>query len=389
MRSCVLSLVMGACLVAQTPGRSALLEQQLSSAPDRAIALFVLAGACTAEGAKDRALHWLRELVGLNTGFDPVQTRLAERFRGEPEFQRLAAGADADNPPIVRGRAAVTLADRALIPEGLAWDPATRRLYLGSIHRKKIVEIAPDGTARDFVTSGQDGLDQVLGMKVDSKTRTLWAASSSKGQSGLFRFDLQTGRLLRKYVLEGNHLFNDLAVSSAGDVYVTDTNAGALYWISHATGAIAEFLPGTKFDDANGLALSDDERTLYVAAWPGGIMVVSLEAPSARALAHAPNVTLAGIDGLYAYGRDLIAIQNAAMFPRVVRLRLSRGGERLDRLEVLERRHPLYQIPTTGAVAGRQFYYIANSQIDRLSDEGLVTPGELRPTVILSLDLER
>jgi hypothetical protein len=380
---------MGASLVAQTPGRSALLEQQLGSAPDRVIALLALAGASSAEGAPDRALRWLRESVGLNAGFDPRQTRLAERFRGDPEFQRLAARADADNPPILRSRTAVTLADRELIPEGLAWDPATRRLYIGSMHRKKIVEIAPDATVRDFVTSGQDGLDQVLGLKVDSKTRTLWAASSSKGQTGLFRFDLQTGRLLRKYVLEGNHLFNDLVVSSAGDVYFTDSNAGSLYWISHATGAIAEFLPGTKFDYANGLALSDDERALYVAAWPGGIMVVSLEAPSARPLAHAPNVTLAGIDGLYAYRGDLIAIQNAAMFPRVVRLRLARGGDRLDRLEVLERRHPLYQIPTTGAVAGRQFYYIANSQLDRLTDEGLVTPGELRPPVILSLDLER
>jgi len=389
MRSCVVWLVVGTCLIAQTPSRSAMLEQQLSSAPDRAIALLVLTGACWAEHTRDRALHWLRELVELKTGFDPAQTALPAELRADPEFQRLAARAAADNPPITRSRTAFTVADRELIPEGVAWDPATRKLYLGSIYKKKIVVIAPNGAARDFVASGQDGLDQVLGMKVDPKTRTLWAASSSKGQSGLFHYDLQTGRLVRKYVLEGNHLFNDLVVTSAGDVYVTDSNAGALYWISHAADAAAELLPGTKFDFTNGIAISADEKKLYVSAWPAGISVVDLPARTVKPLAHASNVTLAGIDGLYTFGGDLIAIQNAAMFSRVVRLRLVHGEDRVERLDVLERRHPLHQIPTTGAVAGRQFYYIANSQVDRLSDDGAVKPGELKPVVILSLSLPR
>jgi hypothetical protein len=385
----VLWLVVAACLVPQTPSRSAVLERQLPSAPDRAIALFVLTGACWAEGAKDRALHWLRELVELKTGFDPAQTGLPAQLKADPEFLRLAAQAAADNPPITRGRTVFTVADAELIPEGVAWDPTTRKLYLGSIYKKKIVEIAPSGATRDFVASGQDGLDEVLGLKVEPKTRTLWAASSSKGRSGLFHYDLRTGRLVRKYVLEGNHLFNDLVVTSAGDVYVTDSNAGALYWISHAADAPTELLPGTKFEFTNGIALSADEQKLYVSAWPAGISVVDLLARTVTPLAHAPDVTLAGIDGLYTFGGDLIAIQNAAMFSRVVRLRLVHGEDRVERLDVLERRHPLYQIPTTGAVAGRQFYYLANSQVDRLTDDGAVKPGALKPVVILSLSLAR
>jgi hypothetical protein len=389
MRSCVVWLVMGACLLAQAPSRSAILEQQLDKAPDRGIALLVLASTCAAEGAKDRALHWMRQLVELKAGVDPTQTGTGAKLQAEPEFQRLAAQATADNPPITRSRTAFTVADKELIPEGLAWDPATRKLYLGSIHKQKIVEIVPDGTVRDFVASGQDGLKGVLGMKVDPRTKTLWAGSSTQGQSGVFHYDLRTGRLIRKYVLDGDHLFNDLVVTSAGDVYVTNSNRGALYWISRASDTLAEFLPGVKFDDANGIALSGDEKKLYVSAWPAGIMVVNLETRTVGPLAHAPNVWLAGIDGLYAYGGGLLAIQNAATFPRVVRVRLVDGQDRVESVEVLERRHPLHAIPTTGAVAGNEFYYIANSHIDHLPDDTLVKPDELTPVVILLLKLER
>jgi hypothetical protein len=78
-----------------------------------------------------------------------------------------------------------------------------------------------------------------------------------------------------------------------------------------------------------------------------------------------------------------------SVFPRVVRLRLLDGEDRVERLVVLERRHPLRQIPTTEAVAGRQLYDIASSQVDRLSGDGVVKPADRKPVVILSLSLAR
>jgi hypothetical protein len=54
---------------------------------------------------------------------------------------------------------------------------------------------------RDFIAAGQDGIGSVIGIKVDPRTNTLWANSLSNTEgSGVFHYDLATGRLIRKYV---------------------------------------------------------------------------------------------------------------------------------------------------------------------------------------------
>ena len=57
--------------------------------------------------------------------------------------------------------------------------------------------------------------------------------------------------------------------------------------------------------------------------------------------------------------------------------------------EVLESNHPASDIPTTGVIEGDQFYFIANSQMDHLSDKGIIDSEQLNDTVILKLDLDR
>ncbi len=96
---------------------------------------------------------------------------------------------------------AYTLRERDLAPEGVAYDPVDESFYVSSICKHKIERLAPDGAATDFKSSGQDGLGETLGMKVDAKRRYLWVTSDSfagdpKGSRfALYQYDLNTGAL--------------------------------------------------------------------------------------------------------------------------------------------------------------------------------------------------
>jgi hypothetical protein len=160
------------------------------------------------------------------------------------------------------------------------------------------------------------------------------------------------------------HLLNDIEIAPSGDVYVTDTRAGTV-WRLPANGATELTpIPG-RFTFANGLALSPEADLLYVSAWPDGILVVDLKDGAAAPIARPNGLSLAGIDGLYFHRGSLIAIQNAFMVPRVIRLTLTKDMHAIAKSEVLERRHPLFDGVTTGVIAGREFFYMANMQIDR------------------------
>src|SRR5688572_16859465 len=67
-----------------------------------------------------------------------------------------------------------------LIPEGIAIHPDNGTIYISSIAQKKIVTVMADGTSADFISEGQDGFLEGLGMKVDKKRSFLWALSNTR-----------------------------------------------------------------------------------------------------------------------------------------------------------------------------------------------------------------
>jgi len=74
---------------------------------------------------------------------------------------------------------------------------------------------------------------------------------------------------------------------------------------------------------------------------------------------------------------------------RVIRLHLSETLDQITAIDVLDQDHPLYSNPTTGAIAGDWFYYIATAQFERFDEDGNLAPwDELSDTYVLKLRLE-
>jgi hypothetical protein len=199
------------------------------------------------------------------------------------------------------------------------------------------------------------------------------------------------GKLIRKYTLSRKtdaHLFNDLAINSRGDVFVTDSRAGTVYWVSRATERLAVFTPPLKIEAANGIAISDDGTKLYVAGFAEGITVVDVASRSHHAIAHPADLCLATIDGLSFYNGSLIAIQNGVMAHRVVRYRLARDLNKIEGFEILDRRNPVYEGITTGTIADGAFYFMANTQLDKVVDGKIAPNVQLNSIKILKIDLK-
>lgn len=138
-------------------------------------------------------------------------------------------------PPVL------TVAADNQFPEGVAWDPTRRSLLVGSLAQPALITaVGRDGVNRTVVSDPD--LPGFVGLKVDARRNRIVAAIGSPfapGPSFLAVYDLRTGARKQLVDLSGDgHAANDVALDPAGNAYVTDTGAGAVYKVDlagHAT----------------------------------------------------------------------------------------------------------------------------------------------------------
>ena len=355
-------------------------------------------------GGTDSAVTLLQRLAreGAAVAFGAPEDSAFVRVRAQPVWTRVAAALAEAKRPISHSTPAFELAERDLTAEGTAWDARTRTVYLGSMYKRKVVAVGPDGAPRDVIRSGQDDIGPVVGIEVDPVRRGLWVASMVLPEAGipltdttyaahglLFHYDVDSGRLRRKYVLPPSggvrHGFNDLTVMPNGDVYLTDSASGAVYWLRAGADEVVEVVPPSTYMFPNGITRSDDGRYVFVSHGAG---VDRIEVASRRRtrLATPDTLNLGGIDGLAFYRNALIAHQ-PSWFQRVIRLELDSRQERVASWSTIERHHPRFDFPTTGEVAGDSYYYIANAQLRRFRDGRIFPWDSLQPVLVLKTEL--
>jgi len=323
-------------------------------------------------------------------------------LRDAPALREVARRLAANAAPMAASAVAVTLAEPDFFPEGISHDPRSGAWYVGSIRRRKVTRILPGGASDDLVRQGQDGIWSVLGVRADPVRSTLWLTTAAipqgagylaadSGRSGIYAFDLGTGRLKGRYLLPespAGHLLGDLVVAANGDVYATDSRDPVIWRIRSGAEEAQEFLRHPLFRSLQGPALDPSGRTLYVADYSHGVLAVDLNTRQVRALPAPPRTTVLGIDGLAWYAGSLIGIQNGVSPPRVLRLQLDAPGQRITEVAVLDRNLSHATEPTIGTVWGRRYFYVANSQWEAYDDGGRLRPGvRLMPPRILEIKL--
>ncbi len=381
--ACVVTLlVLGLSVWAQLPPRQKLpvedqrafemelerLETLLPSANNRPAIELQIANTYAAGGQYSEAMQRLRKLVGLKFGFDPSRDPDFAKLGDTAEFQSIMDEVCRQTPPVHNSRLITTLNDRDVRPENIAFDTKRNAFLLGDTASFELVRCSLDGRCVTLVTAEAGERGYALGLKLNRAADEVWATYNTPTGGGLRCYDLETGKLLRSASIEGKHVFNDLALSSVGSIYITDTAEGSVYRMSSGTSALARIAPQHTFTAANGIAISGDERRLYVSTWEDGIDVIDLQSGSIVPVMHPDHVCLAFIDGLYATYGSLIAIQNGPMLPRIVEFTMSASHSHITAIRVLERRNPAFDGITTGVIVGNDFYYVANPQTDKGND---------------------
>jgi len=276
-------------------------------------------------GNEKSSLDFLELAIHLGLAFDMEQDSAFWAFKNHAEFEEIQTKIEHLKQPIYNSKAAFSLSEKDMIPEGIAYDPVEQNFYLGSTYKSKVVKVDINGIANDFAKQRQDGLRTVLGMKVDAKRGILWVCSTVNdpppknvnrediGWSGIFKYDLKTGRLIKKYTVQQQgetHLFNDISLTKQGDVFITDSGFSAIYIIPHQKDELELFLKSDAFSYPHGIALFPDEKTLCVANWGIGIFTIDIKTKDFSLIASPDSITTYGIDGLYFYENSLIAVQN-------------------------------------------------------------------------------
>jgi sugar lactone lactonase YvrE len=353
------------------------------------LALYELAIALTLNGERAAALDSLRDYAAMGLAEGPEPAHALDPLRSDPSFSVIRARMERNLLPVAHAQPVHPLPKDDLITEDIAYDPNTRTIFVSSVRSRKVLALDERGVTRDFVAN-DPALGSAGGIVVHRDR--LWVASAElppmtgyeatkPHPTALLAYDLATGRRIERIPLDtrdagdGEHALTDLTAAPDGTVFASDALGGGVYALPPGHHALEPLCPKGTFVSPQTPALSADGRALFVPDYARGIARLDLATATRDVvwLDH-PNVATDGIDGLYAAGSRLYAVQNGTRPVRVVRFDLDGAQRAIVGSEVLEQGTPGLGEPTHGVFVGGSFYFLANAGWTRTGDDGRVLP---------------
>ncbi len=293
---------------------------------------------------------------------------------------------------------AYSLSEKDLIPEGITFDPVTHQVFVSSIGKEKIIAVSEEGNESDFAIPGQDSIMQTLGMKVDAGRRRLWVVSNETVDKTSFSavhvYDIDSKLLLKKVIVKDtvSQLFNDIALDSRGDAYISDSYGSKIYNLKFDYEKPELFAgPDTLLRYVNGLTVSPDDELIYAAAG-AQITIIDAVSKSVYPLGDPGRTGSGGIDGIVFYKGSLIGVTNSKdteseMF--VARYNLSSDLKVIEEVIILDKGNPLFNLPTTCTLAGDELLYLGNTSLRLYFQDKTNSKGLFMNPLILKYSLKK
>lgn len=360
-----------------------------------------LAAVYAGQGDKSSTYDMLLKMQNLGFAYSVGNDPRFEKVRGTKVWDYAVANLDANAKPFGEGRVAFQLPGGDRLFEALAWDAKRKQLLVGSAREGAIYRAGADGKLTDFIQADpSSGLYSVLDMKVDASADALWVASYGasvyKGynagmvdQSYLLKYSLSSGKLLGKYAIgdKTGHLFGFVAVASDGRAYVADPARREIYKLDGDKLVLVASNP--MLTGISGLTVSADGRNLYFADPALGLFGVDLSTGKPFGVGHSPDsLVVGGVSSLFWYDGSLILVQDNMVPQRVMRLKLDKDGRSVTAAMPLDAAKPEFSVLGNGAVAGNDFYFVANSQRELYDSHGVLSDEKaLQPVKVYKSNL--
>jgi superoxide dismutase, Cu-Zn family len=290
--------------------------------------------------------------------------------------ERIVCGEILATPSVVQERLIVP--GGATYPEGIALAPDSSAVFTGSSNDGTIYKVPLDGSeAQPFSLGGSPGRTSALGMKVDSTGKLIVAGGTSGMVAVLDTTTGVTERVLRS--LEAGQMFvNDLTVTGAGRVYITDSFRPVLYsfdlnvpggvlesWLDLTTTPI-EYQPGQI--NLNGIASTPDGAHLVsVQTITGQLWHIDTASKTVNEITLEQPLT--GGDGLVFGGTTLYVIQNSLKQISVLQLSDDFSSATLSNTV----QDANFKFPTTAVLHNGEMF-VVNAQLDKQKTNSPVQP---------------
>lgn len=279
---------------------------------------------------------------------------------------------------------------------------ASGRTVLTSVHRAGLFFVGEDG---GLVPFGPVDRQAMFGAVSDMARGSIWVASSPSphderpdAPAQLLQLDINTGDVVAAYGADGEGaMFGDVALGPDGAVYVGDGGARRLLVLRPGAAKLEPLVLLPERGSPQGMAVSPDGRWLVFANYGTGLHRIDLTekiavhdvsaAGALQALPAPEGVELRGLDGLARWGDKIIAVQNGARTPRLLRLTLAPDWSAITGREALIEGAPLRE-PTTGYIeGGDELVFVSRSQWTDFDRDGRPTSPTPAPAVVSRLSL--
>jgi len=300
-----------------------------------------------------------------------------------------------ENTPEVQSTEIIQLDfSKDLIPEGIAVDGKTKKIFFSSLPLDKIVQSDLSGqNTFDFINKKQYNYRCGLGMETyDGKLFAIgsYEMDVDEPNSILLVLNPANGELIHSYHWKDttNHFFNDLAISSQGEIYLTNSHGNSIFKLNYPDGEIEKFMTSDEFVYGNGITISTNNKYLYAATSKNGVRIIDIEN---KKIVNPPSEISRGMDGLKFYKNHVLAMCNGyetRSKHQLVRLKLNEEGTAITGKEVIYAADENFDIPTTFDILDDVVYFISNSQLDHFRGSKLNRTEELQSYILIKHPLK-
>ena len=222
----------------------------------------------------------------------------------------------------------IDIVENSLYPEGIAYDSGEHIFYVSSVAKGKISTVTPDGRIETFADSPD--LVSTLGMEIDQVGNRLLVCVTDPGfnqsrsdsttvaqLAAVAIYDLTSGE--RKDFIQltsgAPHLANDLILDDAGNIYVSDSFAPAIYKIDkngNVSTLISNdaFLPQPMNFGLNGMAYHPDGFLIVSKYDEGKLFKIPLSNPDNFTEVFISNGAIPAIDGILLTDKNTLAVSS-------------------------------------------------------------------------------
>lgn len=365
--------------------------------PAYAWALAVIAAA-----RRDTAvtLSALEQVAAAGAGHAVASDARFAYLGAHPRFMAVAETLRAQAVPAARSSIFRTVPDSTLWPEGVDCTSNSDTCWLTSIAHRNVFVVSRDGGVQPLLDNGGVMSGPVTAVRYDVRRDCLWVTTSAgigpaprtPARAELARVNLHTRRIEQRWGVPGNdtlHVLGDLAISSDGDLLISDSRTPALYLLPHDASALAVIVHPL-FRSLQGVAFIPGSPYAVVADYSHGLLRVDLRTRAVRRFDDGSVGSSLGVDGIAWHNGAVIGVQNGLAPPRVVQFTLDLAFERIVDMRVLDRNTGVADEPTGGSIVGDAYVYLANSSWAKFDEAGVRVPGSrLAGPVLLQVPLLR